>query len=661
MKLTEKPAEDASQSAAERTFASTSVRLQLEEEEHDELARMLQGIITDILRVREDRGWDANWDLWENAYFGITEDRPMAGQANIHVPLSQEIVDTTDAALEQVLFSERIWMGVQPREKADAETVTKKEQFLDYALKVEMKAKDRLEAVRFEAAVLGTGVVHLPWLRETDRVRDEETYDGASLADMERFDEKYPNAQKDFPDIVAKLARLQKVTLLVESPDTLHDAPACEFIPLRKWIVRDTAEYDRLHREVFVGHEYDLRWDDIVRLEEEGYYDDGVTERVRNRWNDERKAFEAVEDYQATPYTFVTGILRWRRKGEKRERRYLVDFHEESRTVARILPYPYWHNRVNYIPFYYQRSRKYIYGLSLIQKIEGPQAEANATHSLVLDVLAYTATPMFKARRGVEQQFNPLRDGFYPGKVFWLDNPQTDVEQFQMAPSSGLSVAMTLESLAHRHAELASGATQNLSGIESARDPDAPASKTVQQTTQAFMRVNRYVQTFAASLVELGFQVFELYYQFSPQGKVFRVLGEDGQMAFPQITRQELRLRADLYPHGTIGALAPDKERAENFEMFEFLSQIPEIGQSAPRRLALAEIVMDSAALAWRQKKHKVLPSPREMRLLKGAEALKIVQTEQQLQMAVTQMQQGGPPPPQAPAGSPPGGPAGPV
>ena len=640
MRLTEKPVKQEESSAADQTFGvRSSYRITLKDEESAQLAGFLDTAITDMLATRDNRGWDANWDLWEDLYFGITPERPIKGQANVHVPLAAEVCDTIDAVVDQAIFTAPTWLGVEPREKADVDVVKRKEQFLDYALKVEMKAREKLEPIRFDAAVLGTGVGHLPWLREMDRVRDEERYDGANQVHLDRFQQRYPNADKDYPDIVRKLRAGKIVDLVVEYNEPIHDAPSLEYVPLRDWIVRDTAEYDRLHREPFVGHRIHRRWDDIVTEVEEGYYDD-ILERLKSKYNPDSKDYEAVQKYEEKDFEIFTGIVRWRRKGEKRERRYLVDFHKESRTICRILNFPYWHNRVNYIPFYYQRSRKYIYGISIIQKIEQPQMEANAAHSLLIDSISYSALPMFKARKGTENDFNPLRDGMYPGKVWYFTNPQTDAEQFQMNASSALSVLAGIEGSAMRHAELASGATQNLSGLESARDPNAPAAKALQQTQQAMMRVGRYIATFSVSLVELGFQTLELYYQFSPQGKVFRVMGANGEPVFPVISRQELRLRADLYPHGNTAALNPDKRKQDTLEAAKLALEFPEVKESPLKRMTVLELVLDQIGTDWQQKKHKFLPTPKELELLRKIDDLNTRAGEQKVKAAEAQVEQ---------------------
>jgi hypothetical protein len=632
-------------SPAERTFETKATRIRLTDDEHDELARRLETILNAIQTERDERELDANWDLWEDLYFGVLQDRP-AGQANVHVPIAQEVVDTALAVVEQSFFTARPWLQVQPREPMDVATAKRKEQFLDYANTVEMLAKEKLDPILWESAALGTGVEYLPWLRETDRIRDEETYDGLSIADMERFVERYPDANKDYPEVVARLKKGEKVTLTVEYNEARQDAPEPTYIPLRDWLVRPAAKWHQLHRERFVGHWFSLRYAQIEELTEDSYYDDRL-QRLAFRW-EEDGTFKDDPTYRDEQYKIATGILRWKRPGDVRERRYLVDFHRESRTVLRVLHYPYWHNRPNYIPWYFQRSRRGIYGISLIQKVEQSQFEANAAHSLVLDHLSFSL-PMYKARKGTESNFNPMRDGMYAGKVWYFDNPESDAQQFQTALNSAVTVALNIEDRAARHGELASGASQNLSGLESARDPDAPGNKTAALIHQAHVRINKYLATLGWSLSEHGFQTCELYYQFSPKGRQFRVMGAEGSPVFEQITRQELRLRADYYPHGTTAALNPEREKREVFEMGAQLLKSPDVNQSALKRWAIIEMMLDVAGDVWAKQKSKVLPSAEEMQVLKQEEEALLRQKQQALQAgaagAPAQPQNGNVPP----------------
>ena len=601
---------------AERTFETKATRITLDEDDHADLAQRLENVLDAIQRQRDESEVDANWDLWEDLYFGVLQDRP-AGQANVHVPLAQEVVDTALAVIEQAFFTARPWLQVSPREPMDVATAKRKEQWLDYANSVEMLSKEKLDPVLWEAGALGTGVEYLPWLRENERIRDEETYDGLSEADMRRFVERYPDANEDFPDVVAKLKKGQTVTLTVEYDEARQDNPEPTYIPVRDWLVRPAAKWYQLHRERFVGHRFKLRYAQIEELVKDSYYDDKLERLATQRQDD--GSYKDDPTYRDKDYEISVGILRWKRKGDARERRYLVDYERESRTIFRILHYPYWHNRPNYIPWYFQRSRRGIYGISLIQKIEHSQFEADAAHSLVLDHLSFSL-PMFKGRKGTEANFNPMRDGMFAGKTWYFDNPESDATAFQTPLSAAVGVALNVEDRAARHAELASGASQNLSGLESARDPDAPGNKTLALIQQAHTRINKYLSTLGWSLSEHGFQTCELYYQFSPKGRQFRVQGSDGVPVFEQISRQEMRLRADYTPHGSSAALNPEKEKREVFEMGAQLLKSPDVGESALKRWAVIEMMLDVAGDVWAKSKAKLLPSAEEMKVLREEE-----------------------------------------
>lgn len=639
-----KAPKDEDANATEETFTSTTRRITLSDAEHSELGRLLDDAITAIKRQREDRGWDEDWDRWEDLYFGLLPSRA-EGRANVSVPIASEIVDTAWAVIDKAMYGVTPYLQVMPRESMDVEVAKRKEQHLDYALNVEMHARERLDTLTWEMLVLNTGVCYLPWLRELDRVRDEETYDGSKIADMTRFNERYPKADEDFPEITAKLRKGKQVTLTVEYDEPLHDAPDPQHIPLRDWIVRDTAQAHKLHRERFVGHRFNLRYADITEQIEQSYYDD-VAEKLAFSYDADGNQVPRL-DVEDKEHEITTGVVRWKRHGHSRERRYLVDFHQESKTILRILYYPYWHNRPNYIPFYLQRSRRYIYGISLIQKVESSADTVNASQSLALDAVGFGALPMFKARKTAMHDFNPMRDGMFAGKTFYLDNPQ-DVEQFQVQVSSALNVLQNVEASAMRHAELASGATQNVSGLESSADPNAPGNKTAILVTQAMIRIGKYLAVYGSSLAELGFQTEQLYYQFSPKGRVYRVMGDKGVPVFPTISRQELRLRADYYPHGSTAALNPEEEKRDTNEALGLLLKDPDIASSPIKRWAAIETALDALGSSWAQKKYKFLPGPEEMSVMRKLEEQRVKQLQDSLN-----------PPPMNPMAQPPGAPNG--
>ena len=632
--------EESDDSPAQETFADPGRRLKLDKDEKVELANMLNDLLTDIKQQRTNLEVEANWDLWEDNYFGVTPEPSLGQQTQAHIPITQEVVDTIGSVMDRALYTAKPVFQIAPREQMDVDVAKRKEQHMDYVFTVEMEGQKRLAPVLFETRLLGTGVSHLPWLYETDRIVDEEEYDGLNVEDMKRFDDRYPKATEIMPEVVRKLRsknpKTSKVRFMVEYTEAIHDAPDLTYVPVRKWIVRPLAKPHLLHREVFVGHEFDLRWDDLKRWEEEGYYDD--IDPVRFGLNEKGEKFERP-DFQTTIYPTVTGIVRWRRKGETRERRYLVDYDQPSRTILRILRYPYWHNKVNYIPHYLQQSTRYIYGISPAQKVETSQATANASRSLLLDILSYSV-PMFIARKGTENMFNPLRDGMYAGKTWFMPNPQADVQTLQTGAPSTVSALLAVEAGETRHAELASGALQNVSGLESARDPDAPASKTALQLQQALMRIGTYISVLSGSMTELAYQIEELYYQFSPEGRIFRVTGGD-EPTFPQITRQELRLRADYFPHISMASLNPDKEKQDNIEAIGILLKEPGIASSDLKRWAAWEIALDSLGSNWAQKKHKFLPSPQEMELFRKQEEVMLMARQKKIEQVLQKVQGG--------------------
>ena len=100
------------------------------------MSRILDDVLTDIETQRQDLDCDGNWDLWEDNYFGVLAD-PGPGQQNrVHIPLTQEIIDTTVAVFHRALFTSSPAFQISPREAMDVETAKKKEQHLDYAFMV---------------------------------------------------------------------------------------------------------------------------------------------------------------------------------------------------------------------------------------------------------------------------------------------------------------------------------------------------------------------------------------------------------------------------------------------------------------------------------------------------------------------------------------------
>ena len=190
----------------------------------------------------------------------------------------------------------------------------------------------------------------------------------------------------------------------------------------------------------------------------------------------------------------------------------------------------------------------------------------------------------------------------------WVDH-MTDLEQLDIR-SQGAPLVNEQEMM-HRQAELHSGITDYSSGKESSSDPRAPAAKAMMLLQETNLSINEYVDCMRESIVELAYQIINLYYQYMPRDMKYKVL-KDGRDIFTNVSRQDLKARkAEYIMTGTTAEENKYLERTEMIELTGFLMKFPMIAGNDDAVRYLLERVIDKYDIKGM---HNVLPSEKEVK-----------------------------------------------
>lgn len=493
-----------------------------------------------------------------NIMEGIKEPKnfPWAGSSNLHVPVIEIHISTLHSvASSTMLEMDPIWY-VKPIQERIAEDVdTDIEAFLHSKSKVEIKVDQYLSDIFWKAYCDGTGIGVLDWVQEYGKQYDSQRYET-----IEDFQKDFPSpdaagiSDEQYKTILADLARDQAVDLMVEEILSTYSGPKIRIVELKDLIVVPTTSPD-VDYAMFIGDAFMERADFFKRMaDNDGWFKkDSVEELVKSSGKtDAPDAVAAAQDNiegigrsritKPDEYLCMQGLLKMDLDNDGIEEKFLVVYHPEKNLLLRMERFPYWHNRCNYILWRFKRRPKRLLGQSVYDQLIDINDEIDTQHNQRIDSRTITLVPSFL--KTDTSDFDPTRKDqrFYPGVTFKVSNfnqlKQFDIKQTDMGQS--LQEEGNLFDLADKR----TGASQLKSGGETKMDPRSPAKKVQLLLAQSGQRIDDHMRELRVGTEELGYQILELYYQFSPDSISYPKFNPDTQQFVQaQIKRAKLRNR----------------------------------------------------------------------------------------------------------------------
>jgi len=617
----------------------------LSEDKQKSLKTYIKEALNAIEEAREEYGLYDTWKANEDQYYGILPEKtfPFQNGSNYNVPMTREKVDVVvNSILTAIHTPDDIW-EVLPTEINDKGIADKmkshnaKQKFLTFECKQELNYEEEDSPVVFDAVLHGTGWIELPWHYETDDFRDIETY-MATPEGLLSFLKNYPSAEKaDNPDdwrrYKAQLEKMDgsKVDILTEYTTPVWDNPKPKHIAIRDFFIHPKAK--SVKESSCHGKRYTLTGADLLRGKKDGKFTEEDVEELRYEKNSKGED-EEVNDFLTREFTCYTVELRYSFDDKDIGKKYLVVIHWDGLTgetdddeygagekesdskclLLRVRRFPYWHNRPYFIPKYISEKKEDgIYREGLCEMITDSQDLSNVALNFFLDCLLYGSIPVNKANASERKALGPqLRKGVYPGLTLWLKSANDfSFDTTQVSPAIGM--LLDVMKVGAEGGRMAGGGSENMSGRESLTDPRAPAAKTQMLLQQANKKIAGFIRVIQRSNREVAFQLIELYYQYRPNGKVYRSMGEDGQYAFPRITREELRERSEYRPVGSIETVDKGMFLQQLMTFYELTQKEPLLAFPENRRYLL-ENIMKTMGGTLEQSVAKVLPSDEEIK-----------------------------------------------
>jgi len=583
-------------------------RIKLNEADHKRVVDLLSDCV---------REWDSNTSQLRRKLLkynmrleGISSPKndPWPGACSLMVPLIEiHIVGLHSLISATMLDNDPLWFVKEmvPPTAANQEEVDPNiEWFLNYKSKVELAIDDALSEAFYNALSTPLGIACLDWVEEKAKEFRVEAYES-----VEEFQQDYSSpeeagiSEKQYTSYIQDLIAGKQVQVKVEEEVVRFRGARLRIVELKDF-VRVPVDGPNLDYDVFVGDIFRQRanhfrvgancdWFDKDEVEKMLKQTDGpegldIISQQQNRL----EGISTTTIRKSDEFMPVRGNLRIDLNDDGEEEMYHVVFHPKSKALLRIEDYPYWHNRMNYIPFRVRRKSGRLLGRCVTDMLWDLNEEADTQHHLRIDSRAITTVPSFKKLTSETNiDFARKDQHFYPGVVFTVNSKDglTQLEVKQTDMGSSMQEEQTLFQLA----EWLIGNSPSLrSGTPQTRDPRASGRKAQLQLQQSNVRVDDYIKQLMPSVNEVGSQVLELYYQFAPDAVIpyAQYSPESGQWLKHEIQRVKLRSKAMHVKVARTSVMDnPDAVMQRALVNYQLWSREPLIGGNIQRRHELVK------------------------------------------------------------------------
>lgn len=554
--------------------------------------------------------WEQNTTLlrskllrYNNIMEGIKEPKtfPWLGSSNLHIPLIEiHITILHSVASSTMLEMDPIWYAKPIVDGTPEGVDTDIENFLNAKSKLEVKIDAVLSDIFWNVYRDGLAVGVLDWVEEYGKQYDQKLYNAP-----EEFIQDFPDPESAGTDVNGYKKMIQEIveegelSVMIEETLVTYRGPQMRIVELKDLIVIPTTS-PSFEYAMFVGDAFVERADFFRRMAKNGgwFKDTEVQKIVKTTGMDGApdtvtQSQDAIEGIgrtrltKADEYQCMRGILRYDLDNDGIEENFLVVFHPDTSALPRMERFPYWHNRCNYIPWRFKKRPKRLIGQSIPDQLIDLNEEVDTQHNQRIDSRTITTVPSFLKLDGAD--FDPTRrdQKFYPGVTFKVSN-FNQVKQFDIKQTD-LGTSLQEEQNLFLVADTRTGASQLRSGREVSRDPRAPAKKIAMMLQQSTQRIDDHLRELRYGTEETGYQMLELYYQFSPETISYPKFNPaTQQFVQTQIKRAKLRNRNMFLQVARTSIMDNPAQLIQRYmTMYTLLRQEPLVANNLLRRREL--------------------------------------------------------------------------
>lgn len=604
----------------------------------------------EVFKYKEilDEQWEKNCvktkcDDLEAQYKGQLEEVPEL-EFNLSVPVTMVKVDSLSRLGAKAFLESDPKFTVTPRpglEKINWEVVPQRQaDYLDYQFDEEINIKTPLRRCLHYSALVGIGLMKIPYVYRRKRRVQEEYYRGDDIEivqgqeinrGLQAFLNKFPEAINPGNEgHWAYLSLSDRKDVLFESSywDVVYNNPKPEFVDIRKFRCDIDADgYDGLC-DVPIKIEYQkyTYWE-MKRKEEDGDFInvDKIIYKTESDAEAEKKGQikytdQMIENWKHKKYDIIEIDYYFSPDGKfdpNEEERVKCWFDVDSKTFLGAFYYPYELVDCEYIPFYCKDKEegfiKSGIGEDLTQSHIGQSAILN--FMLTEAWLQLVTTPICREGSSVQAQF--VEERWSPGVpiVIPKDSIISDEIDFLDKPNTNVTSALinTLLFL-NKYDDDRTGISSLASGKETPQDPRAPAAKVALLLKQTGINIEDYISCWAPSFNKVAEIVLRMTYQMSTASRKYKIRDKarivTGGDPFDQITRDQMIAKTNIQSQAAGFAFDEINEKVNNLTLYDKIR--PEVQNKPEAMYHLVRALIKSWSPQWRNKIDQIWPNPKE-------------------------------------------------
>ena len=401
--------------------------------QEDEIVEYITSELDEIEAERATKYDD--WQAWRRDREAIPEERvrnyPWNNSANVKVPLAAITGNTMYVQTRSALSRKPFWnvRALRTNDKNDQEIADFATKYMNILAESprDLNLVIHNQVIQYEADTMGTCFVKVPWTTDTQIIP--------------RID----------PETKAK----EEMTLV------FHDGPDVDPIPLEDMYYR--ASYRYLEQCPLVAHCVHLSKPQFMNRIQQGVYRE-IEEAIKAprteayRFEEAQFDREGVSPLNIELYDVYEVYLWWDVDNDGTYEPLVIWFHKESKSILRAE-----YNEIGLLPFVpiVLHPRPWsIEGIGTGHWSRGSQVEADTLHNMRLNNIHIAVHKML----GISSTARLHNDEeIYPGKLWYLDDPQRDIREISISDVYPSSEAA--ENLASYYAQKVTGISDPMVGF----------------------------------------------------------------------------------------------------------------------------------------------------------------------------------------------------
>lgn len=540
---------------------------------------------------------------------GISEakDYPWPNSSNLNIPyteiqilIASDIVGSTIIDNDPVYFIREMLPARKdhPEEKVDP----KLESWWNWVFKKQLNLVDESRMVIFLSFRDPLAVMVIDWVVETEKQVSVQVFE--TVEDLQRRFADGPTAgvsQDAYDKWMGQLGIMHEpIELEITEDVVVYRGPKARVVELKdlvRWPVAcPSLKYTQFHGDQFRERrpffKTRVRLDQFYKTETEEMLKGNAKNSPIDDIAQQLDTIEGISSNRKTPdeYDCIRGNLRIDLKDTGEEKLYYVVYNPEHDRLLRMERFPYWHNRINYIPYRIRRKPNRLLGRCFMDMLYDLNEEINTQHNQRIDSRTITTVPTFKVNANESDLIARMerKDGyFYPGQKWVMQNINTGMEMLETKVDfmGTLQEEQNLFQIGDMLTGTASSGAR--SGMAEKKDPRASGKKQQAQIGQSNQRIDGYIRELAPSMSEVAYQGIDLYYQFAPSKVLEYQSYDETTQAWVtnEIDRVKLRNRNMTIEVSRTSVLdSPDAILQRAFTDYQVWKDEPLIGQNLQRR-----------------------------------------------------------------------------